>query len=236
MPRALPFLLVLATVIGALAGCGSARVSGERQVGAAPAGPPAVVYVTDFELDASNVHSQRGILPPPPLPPPPPGLGNVLPKLPGAPVEPAVRARQLVELMATTLVKDLVDTGVTVHRLGPRDQPPSNGWLVRGVFTDVQDGHQLRRAMIGFGAGQTALQVLVAVDDLTRGAPKPMYELDTKADSGTLPGAAITLNPYVAAARFVLSGSDLDRNVRQTAKQIAEQVTRYLKESGTVAR
>jgi hypothetical protein len=53
---------------------------------------------------------------PPPLPPPP-GLGAVLPKLPGAPVEPAVRAGQVEDLMATSLVKDLADRGVSARRL-----------------------------------------------------------------------------------------------------------------------
>ncbi len=75
--------------------------------------------------------------------------------------------------------------------------------------------------------------MFVAVDDLGRGAPKPMYELKTQADSGTLPGAVITLNPYVAAAPFVLSGSDLDRNDWGRGLLDAEQVTRRLKESGT---
>ena len=67
------------------------------------------------------------------------------------------------------------------------------------------------------------------MSSVTRGAPKPMYEAETRADSGKLPGAAITLNPYVAAARFVLAGGDLDRNVKQTAAQIAEQTARRLK-------
>lgn len=226
-------LVLLAIASTTLAGCGSAKLSGERQLDAGPSGLPSVVYVADFELDVSNVRAERGILP---APPPPPPLGSVLPRLPGAPMEPAVRARQLVDLMSTSLVKDLTAKGVSVRRLGKGQPPPADGWLVRGVFTDVQEGNQLRRAVIGFGAGRTELQALVAVDDLTRGAPKPMYEADTKADSGILPGAAITLNPYVAAARFVLSGSDLDRNVKQTAAQIAEQVARRLKESGAALR
>jgi hypothetical protein len=69
----------------------------------------------------------------------------------------------------------------------------------------VQEGNQLRRAGIGFGAGHTELQVVVDIDDLAAGAPKPMYTVETKADSGKLPGAVITLNPYVAAARFVIA-------------------------------
>jgi hypothetical protein len=219
------FAAVLVSIVAALSGCGSATVSAERQVGDAPTGPPSVVYVTDFELDASNVHAQRGVLPP--APPPPLGL----PRLPGAPVEPAVRARQVVELMSESLLKDLAAKGATVRQLAKGEPLPGSGWLVRGVFTNVDEGNQFRRAVLGFGADQTDLQVLVAVDDLTQGTPKPIYEVDTKADSGKLPGAAITLNPYVAAARFVLSGSDLDRNVKQTATQIAEQVSRRLKES-----
>ena len=61
-------------------------------------------------------------------------------------------------------------------------------------------------------------------------------ETPMTADSGNSPGAASTLNPYVAAARFVLSGSDLDRNVKQTAVQIAERVIQRLRESGPVSR
>ena len=220
-------LVLLAAVAALAAGCSSATVTAERQLGPSPASAPAMVYVLDFELDAVNVRAQRGILPPPP--PPPLGLGNVLPALPGAPMKPAVRARQVVDLMSKSLVAELTERGMSVRRLGPGEPWPAEGWLVRGVFTTVQEGHQLQRAVIGFGAGQTDVQVLVSVDDLTRGAPKPIYEIDTKADSGKLPGAIITLNPYVAAARFVLSGTDVDRNVKRTAAQIADHMAQRLR-------
>lgn len=222
---------LLATIATALVGCGSATIGPDRQLGAASTERPSVVYVSDFELDTSNIRSERGVLPPPPPPPP---LG--LPRPPGAPVEPAVRARQLVDLMSSSLVKDLADRGVTARRLGKQEALPADGWLIRGVFTQVQEGNQLRRAVVGFSAGQTQLQALVAVDDLTRGAPKRMYEVDTSADSGNLPGGVITLNPYVTAARFVLADGDLDRNVKQTAQQIAERVVQRLKESGPTAK
>jgi len=44
---------------------------------------------------------------------------------------------------------------------------------VRGVFTEVNKGNQLRRAAIGFGAGETNVQVIVAGDNLAGGAPRP---------------------------------------------------------------
>ena len=226
-------LLLVAAIAVAVAGCGSATIAGQRQIGADAASPPALVYVRDFELDAVNVRAQRGVLPPPP--PAPPGLGNVLPPLPGAALDPEVRARQVVDLMSKSLVSELTERGVAVRRLAPREPLPAEGWVVRGVFTTVHEGNQLQRAVIGFGAGKTDVQVLVSIDDLAVGAPKPIYELDTKADSGKLPGAVVTLNPYVAAARFVLSGKDVDQSVKRTAEQIAEHTAQRLRDTAAAA-
>lgn len=58
---------------------------------------------------------------------------------------------------------------------------------MRGVFTEVDEGDRLRRATIGFGAGKTDLQVLVSLDNLAGGVPKPFYELETKSASGKQP-------------------------------------------------
>jgi len=218
------FCACVALALGfVVAGCGSASVSAARDVGATPGVAPPTVYVRDFDLDAATIKVERGVLPPPPPPPPGP-LGRVLPAPPGAPTDAAGRARELIELMSNALVDDLSKAGLVARRLRVDEAAPARGWLVRGIFTDVNEGNRLRRAAIGFGAGETRLQVVVAVDNLADGAPRPFYELDTTAASGPLPGAVITLNPYVAAARFVLAGHDLERNVKQTAGQIAADV------------
>ena len=58
--------------------------------------------------------------------------------------------------------------------------------------------------------------------DLSAGtAPAPLYTAQTDATSNKMPGAVVTLNPYVAAAKFVLAGRDLDRSTQQTAEKIA---------------
>jgi hypothetical protein len=223
---------MLALLAALAAGCASAKVTAARPAGPAPAGPPAVVYVADFELDARDVRAERGFLP---APPPLPGLGSVLPPLPGAPREPAERAREVVDLMSRSLVRELEHDGLRARRLMRGEPLPSSGWLVRGVFTNVQEGNQLRRAVVGFGAGRTDLQVNVALDDLAGGTPRPLYAVESQADSGKLPGAVITLNPYVAAARFVIAGNDLDRNVKDSAARIARQTSRYVSQSRATA-
>ncbi|HEY6336756.1 MAG TPA: DUF4410 domain-containing protein [Alphaproteobacteria bacterium] len=179
-----------------------------------PAAKPNAVYVRDFDLDAATVESERGILPRGPFATLRPG--------PFGAKDPQARAKELVDLMSKSLIGDLEKKGFVARRLAPGETAPAEGWLLRGVFTEVQEGNRLRRAVIGFGQGQTDLQVVVAVDDLAQGSLKPLYDIEEAATSNKMPGAVITLNPYVAAAKFVLAGVDLERNVVETAGKIAD--------------
>ena len=212
----------------ALLGCKSAKVTGEHTFSAGPPPKPRVVYVTDFELGAEDIQHEDGLLPG--------GTrvgGRVRGLLSGAPKDPAARARQLVDLMATSLLNDLTTAGFSALRLPPGAATPASGWLVRGVFTEVQEGNRLQRALIGFGQGATDVQIITGVDDLSQGPPKPLYEVDTDATSGKTPGAAptIVLGPYGAAARFVMAKKDLEKNVKQTATQIADYIAKRVQEA-----
>ena len=206
-----------------LGACNTAKVTGERDLAPAPAEAPPMIYVADFALDAQNIQQEEGVLSGRPGP-----LGRVSHRLYGTSADPASRARQIVDLMANSLVKDLSGASFNARRLPPGAPMPSDGWLLQGVFTDVQEGNRLGRAMIGLGEGQTDLQLVVSMDNLSKGPPKPLYEISTDANSGNKPGAApiIAVNPYAAAARFVVSGQDLNRNVRNTASQIAAEISR----------
>lgn len=211
-------ILFAGAIVALLAACGGAKVTDTNAL-AAPAGAPTVVYVADFDLDASGVQQS--------------GPGSLINRMRpgiigsgplGVARTPAQQARDLVDLMANSIVDDLRKDGIAAERLALGMPLPAAGWLVRGVFLQVDAGNRLRRAALGFGAGATDLQVASTTDQLGAGAPRPLYTLDTHAQSGKLPGAAVTLNPYVAAARFVMAGKDLDRNAKDTAAKIADQV------------
>jgi len=192
-----------------------------------------MIYVADFELDAQNIQQEEGRLASRPGP-----VGRVGERLSGTPQDPAARARELVDLMSHSLVKELTKAGFATTRVAPGAPLPAEGWLVRGIFTEVQEGNRLRRAVIGFGKGQTDVQVVVAIEDLSQGTPKPLYELEAEASSGKGPGAAPTLvlGPYGAAARFVMGGKDLEKNVKQTATKIATQVAKRVAETEKIPR
>jgi len=204
-----------------LAGCNTAKVTNQNNFGTAPSSRPAVVYVADFDLDAGEIQSSgiATVLPFRPL------STGLLPRPFGIlPQGKETTARNLVELMATSLVKDLKEQGFTAQRISATDPLPREGWLLRGIFTEVDEGNRLRRAIIGFGAGKTDLDVETMLDDLSQGPPQPFYQVDTSAQSGKMPGAIVTMNPAAAAARFVLASGDLNRNAKDTASQIAKSV------------
>jgi hypothetical protein len=217
---------MLAAVL--VAGCKSAKVTGEHSFAEGPATKPTVVYVTDFELAPQSIQREQGLLPVGDRLP-----GRVLGRLSGEASDPESRARQLVNLMSTSLVKDLSKAGFSAARLQTGAAMPSAGWLVRGVYTEVQEGNRLQRSLIGFGQGATEVQVVTDVYNLSQGPPKPLYELATEATSAKAPGAgaAIALNPYAAAARFVMSRQDIEKNVRETASKIADYVAKRVEGS-----
>jgi Domain of unknown function (DUF4410) len=183
-----------------------ANVVSQEDLPSLPPGRPAIVYVQDFKVEKESSGSDQQTL----------GGGRARALIAQAKSATGMQSGQVVDLMSSSLVSDLNRGGVKAQRLGTGEPRPKNGWLVRGVFTEVDQGSRVLRAEVGFGAGSTDLAVLVNVVDLQKGKLEPFYKLETQAGSRKMPGAIVTKNPYVAAAKFVMSRRDLPKNIRQT--------------------
>ena len=184
-----------------------------------------VVYVSDFELDAANVTTDQN-----PVDKARHFAGGLLPRPFAHRDDPQARARKIVEQMADTLVADLRKAGIDARRLPAGAAQPTQGWLVRGVFLDVDEGNRLRRSMVGFGAGASEIDLAVAVDDLAKQAPEPLYqEIETHSKSKPGAGAAIALNPYVAAAKFVIARGEQRMSVERAAGEVSDAVVARVK-------
>lgn len=142
---------------------------------------------------------------------------------------PSERARQIVETTAESLVQALRANGMTAQRLrNTAGNLPREGWLVQGYFTEVDEGNRLKRAAIGFGRGGTSMDLQIAISDLAGSDPRAAFAVfGTAKDPNRIPGALVTMNPYVAAAKFVLQKNATERDINKTAEQIAEQIVKY---------
>jgi hypothetical protein len=223
---------VLAAMLGILlmVGCataqditGRARVTDESALAELPKSKPAMIYVSDFDLDAGGIkHEKRRSIGP--------LRGDgVRSRLRGHTEDSDELAQRIVDLMSETLVADIKKQGIPARRIFAGETVPANGWLVRGIFTEVDEGNRLRRSVVGFGSGATKMDLHINLTDLTTNAVQPFYSVDTSKSSGKLPGAIIALNPYVAAAKFVLNKNSLERDVKRTASQIADQLIEQVK-------
>ena len=186
-----------------------------------------VIYVSDFELDPANFKQDKGGIT---------GKGYLLPPPPGSVLrrkrqDPEAAARKLVNLMSESLIADLQKAGFSAQRWLPSDPRPADGLLVRGVFTEMNEGNQMRRALVGFGSGKSTMELYVSAADASSDA-KPLYEVLTHKSKGKAPGAAIALNPYAGAAGFVvkfgMTKNAPEKMVKQTASKIAAELTKQL--------
>ena len=185
------------------------------------------VYVRDFDLDAQNVQVDKGV------------GGQIRPGIierasKREQTDPNAQAKKLVDTMSKRLVDDLHEAGYRAQRLGPKDPTATSGALVTGVFTEVDEGNRVHRALIGFGSGSAKMDLYVTMSDLAS-PQKPLYNLTQEDTSGKKPGAAITLNPYVAAAKFAMEKNAPEKTVKKTASEISAEVVKHLKEHETLS-
>jgi len=222
----LPAVIPAGSPAGGLAGkiTGEVKVHSRTDETQRPASPPKTIYVKDFELDSDSAQQESGG----------PGrglVGRVLPRI-SQRDDPAKKARKLVDLMSDSLVEGFSKKGIDARRALPGMPLPGDGWLIRGVFTEVDQGKRVIRATIGFGAGSTSMEVYVSVSDLGGNPDAPFVIFGTEKDPGKMPGAVVTMNPYVAAAKFVMEKNASDKDVKKTAGQIVTELVNYMESLG----
>lgn len=186
-----------------------------------------MIYVTDFELDPNNFKQDKGGVT---------GKGYLLPPPPGSFLrrkhqDPETAANNLIRLMSESLVADLQKAGFKARRLSPAEKRPNEGLILSGVFTELNEGNQMRRALLGFGSGKAKMDLYVMVADASHGEQK-LYETSAKKSNGKAPGSVIAVNPYIGAAGFVakfgMTKNAPEKMVKKTASQITAQLTEQL--------
>jgi hypothetical protein len=213
---------------------GEAKVS-NQQASQDVGPPPRVVYVAQFTVSQGAIKQQGGLF----------GAAEQMvekrPHLLGgggiidrrtAPDNPT--PEQVTEVITKAIIDGLksANLGFPVEALPPGTPPPQSGWLVQGQLDNVDPGNRAQRAVIGFGAGEATTEVAVEVDRLGPGTVTPVLQFGSDADSGHAPGAVVTMNPYAAAAKFVLGRNATTRDIEKMGQAIAQEIAKFARERG----
>lgn len=112
--------------------------------------------------------------------------------------------------VANAFAQDLVDG---IRKLGLNAERADRGTpiydtdvLVLGRFIDVNEGNRLQRLVIGFGMGASTLDAEVYVYQQLRSGRRQLLQFAVHADSGKMPGAAVTMGAGAAAQGGVTAG------------------------------
>jgi hypothetical protein len=195
-----------------------------QRASAPPTAPPQIILVGDFDLGATTLKTDPGLVN---------SITRARPRLIhiGEPADPQKRIAYLGDLLADEMVKDLRAKGLEAQRSNASANPSGRAWLVAGALLSVDEGNRRRRAILGFGAGASKADLHVAITDLSRGDQQPFEDLSVDARSGQMPGTVVTLRPGVAAASYAINGDASSKDIKKAATEIADDIDAVVKES-----
>ncbi|HUY27784.1 MAG TPA: DUF4410 domain-containing protein [Candidatus Binataceae bacterium] len=181
------------------AGCAGATITPEtstRPATKAAAARPTRIVVDNFVFAAAQVSENSGV------------GARVMNSLSSTPASQRqeVIGKQAADALAAETVEQLGKLGFKAVRGNSSTTLGNGDLLIKGKFLNVDEGNRLRRLVIGFGAGASKLDTQVNVYRVTAGERQSLLQFRTHADSGKMPGAAVTMGAGAAAQGGVTAG------------------------------
>jgi len=222
---------VIRALVGALllcisAACGQTGIRRTALTSEINLPRPGRILVQDFAASEQEVKEYQGIM-------------RQQPTIKNASERERLLAKEVKDALAEEVVDGLKSLGFAVERVGREANATGSDLLIDGHFLAVDEGNPLRRLVIGFGTGASAVQTQVQV---TQGQEaRKLLEFTTESDSGKMPGAAPSLGVGAAAQGGVTVGMAVANaasggvktyksDVARMAASSGDQVVRYLSE------
>ena len=189
-PKVLTSAAALAALL--LAGCASSGVS-ERKEYQGELTRPDRIIVHDFAGTPDDVPDGSAIA----------GLYSRR-DTPQSPEEIAL-GRDLGARVAAKLVEDLRAMGMPAERAAAGPPPAPGDGVIMGEFVTIDEGDQLKRMLIGFGAGAAELKTLVEGFQMTESGLVPLGSAEIEAGGGKMPGMLVPVGVGAATGNIVTS-------------------------------
>lgn len=204
------FPLCAAAVVLSLTGCASISVKNVDKRAARVPGPPAVIYVADFETHGGDW------------------------KITSISRQTEQYKAEVADILAKELTADLsAFLKVPVQRVGRSRAVPPNGWLVTGRFTRVSEGNPAERIIVGLGWGGSKLETETTVlDGRVHG---PFLHFATTGGSNAIPGMLLSSGPGSAVVTGVTQAmKGVHDDAKRTSRQITASLAEYEVEKGWI--
>ncbi len=188
---------VLLAAIGiGLTGCAATTVQPRSEQEISGLASPTVVLVYPFGITADDVTTNQGV------------FARVEKSLSSTPMSEAQRqtAWDVSNRLADDLVTGINGLGLYTQRGSDRTVVPPGAVVISGAFVDVNEGNRAKRLVIGFGAGESTVDTRMRVMYYTGDSYRTLAEYTAHADSGNMPGAAVTMGAGAAAQGGMTAG------------------------------
>lgn len=192
-----PGVLIALLGVVVMAGCAKTVVDSQYESAKWNLQRPSQIFVYDFAVTREQVHENAGLLQ---------GTINDFQDTTTYQHEGEIMG-EVRTVAADELVEGIQNLGLPARRVSSNTLLPKGTLGITGQFLDVDEGNKGARLVIGFGKGQSRVDIRVQLYGygLDQGstepetAPTKLLEFDTHADSGSMPGAIVT-GPAGAAA------------------------------------
>jgi hypothetical protein len=178
-------LAVLSISLGLL-GCSHTKATNIQQSSSGALSKPTRILVQDFSVSSEAVKTSSTPLA---------KLKDMTSSDNGQSEKLALQ-KEVGSALSDELMDRMKKLGFDVARADAGKQPSSREIIVTGTITNVDEGNSVRRAIIGFGAGQSSVDSDVMI--LGAGNQK-LLSFKAHSDSGNAPGAAATAGVGAAA-------------------------------------
>ncbi|MEI8013351.1 MAG: DUF4410 domain-containing protein [Nitrospira sp.] len=195
-------LTLLAGVV--ITGCAKTVVDSHYESAKWNLEKPSQIFVYDFAVTREQVHENAGLLQ---------GTINDFQDTTTYQHQGEIMG-EVRTVAADELVKGIQNLGLPAQRVSSSTLLPKGALGITGQFLDVDEGNKAARLVVGFGKGQSRVDLRVqlygyGLDQSTTEpeiTPTKLLEFDTHADSGSMPGAIVTGPVGAAAAGGVTVG------------------------------
>ena len=147
--------------------------------------------------------------------------------------------------LSESLVRQFVEEGITAKRATGSTHIPLNAIAVKGQFIEIDEGDEIKRTTIGFGAGAEDVSVMVQVYQMRKPGLMRISEIEAEGHGRQTPGVAGPAAVAVGAGMMVglvvssatnLKSEAIDGSMQTTVDDIAEEIVQrgvnYYKKRG----